>query len=150
MHAMSAREIFTIGYEGCRIDDFVARLKTFNITRLIDIREIPLSRKVGFSKSQLKKRIESENIEYIHLRTLGSPTSMRHRLKEDHDYDRFFSAFSNYLSKNTSALIEVHGYIQDGINCLMCFERYPEKCHRSAVAQKIREYDGNGLLVSHI
>jgi uncharacterized protein (DUF488 family) len=32
----------------------------------------------------------------------------------------------------------------------MCFERFPEKCHRTAVADKIKEYDGNGLKIKHI
>lgn len=96
---MSVQEVFTIGYEGREIEDFVSRLKAFNITRLIDIREIPLSRKKGFSKSALKKRVEAENIEYVHLKMLGSPSALRHQLKEDHDYDRFFAAYLSLLVK---------------------------------------------------
>lgn len=147
---MRAKEIFTIGYEGREIGGFVSQLKALNITRLIDVREIPLSRKRGFSKSQLKNRVESENIEYVHIRSLGSPSKIRHQLKEDHNYDHFFSAFYSHLSENTEAIAEAHGYVRDGINCLMCFERLPEKCHRIVVAQKIKEYDGNGLKISHI
>jgi uncharacterized protein (DUF488 family) len=147
---MSVQEVFTIGYEGREIEDFISRLKAFNITRLIDIREIPLSRKRGFSKFALKRRVEAENIEYVHLKTLGSPSILRHQLRADHDYEQFFSAFLSYLSKNHNSLIEAYGYLQDGPACLMCFERFPDKCHRSAVAQKIKEHDGNGLKISHI
>lgn len=147
---MSVQEVFTIGYEGREIEDFISCLKASNITRLIDIREIPLSRKRGFSKFALKRRVEAENIEYVHLKTLGSPSALRHQLKEDHDYDRFFAAYLAYLSKNHSSLIEAFGYLQDGPACLMCFERFPDKCHRSVVAQKIKEHDGNGLKISHI
>ena len=147
---MSVKEVFTIGYEGREIEDFISCLKAFNISRLIDIREIPLSRKRGFSKSALKERVEAENIDYIHIKTLGSPSVLRRQLKEDHDYDRFFSAYRSYLSQNHNSLVEAYAYLQDGPACLMCFERYPEKCHRSAVAQRIKEYDGNGLVISHI
>ncbi len=147
---MSAQRVFTIGYEGREIDEFISRLKRFHITRLIDIREIPLSRKKGFSKSALKKRMEAENIEYIHIRSLGSPSTLRHQLKEDHDYDQFFSSFQTYLANNRPSLLEAYEYLQDGLACLMCFERMPERCHRSVVAQKIKEHDGNGLTISHI
>ena len=147
---MNIQKVFTIGYEGREIEDFISRLKAFNITRLIDIREIPISRKRGFSKAALKKRVEAENIEYVHLRSLGSPSILRHQLKADHDYDRFFSAYRSYLSKNQNSLVEAYGYLQDGPACLMCFERFPEKCHRSAVAQKIKEHHGNGIMISHI
>jgi uncharacterized protein (DUF488 family) len=50
---MATSQVFTIGYEGRDIDEFVICLKDFNITRLIDVRELPLSRKRGFSKSTL-------------------------------------------------------------------------------------------------
>ena len=43
--------MFTIGYEGRDVDEFVSCLMQYKVTRLIDVREIPLSRKKGFSKS---------------------------------------------------------------------------------------------------
>lgn len=150
IHTMKRREIFTIGYEGRNIDNFVSCLKAHHVTRLIDVREVPLSRKRGFSKSALKNKMESENIEYIHLRQLGSPSDIRSKLRVDHDYDFFFRAYSNHLSQNHEAIVKAYGYVADGINCLMCFERLANKCHRSAVAWKIKEYDCNGLIISHI
>jgi uncharacterized protein (DUF488 family) len=147
---MNTKEVYTIGYEGLGIPDFIGRLKAHSITRLIDVREIPLSRKRGFSKSQLKKLVESEDIEYVHMRSLGSPTIIRLELKKNHNYDQFFLAFSDHLSKNLDSITTLHKYIQDGINCIMCFERFPEKCHRSVIAKKIKEYSGNELKISHI
>lgn len=147
---MPNNEILTIGYEGQQIDEFIARLKNRNVTRLIDVREIPLSRKKGFSKSALKQRLELENIEYVHLRSLGSPYEIRHKLKIDLDYGYFFEAYLKYLSQNRDAIVEVYRYIADGVNCIMCFERLSEKCHRSIVAEKIKEYDNNGLKITHI
>lgn len=142
--------LYTIGYEGRGIEEFVDRLKEFGVTRLIDVREIPLSRKKGFSKTALKQRLEEENIEYAHYRALGSPTEIRHKLRADWDYDRFFEAFSAYLAGKMEVIEEVYAYLSDGINCLMCFERMPEQCHRSCVAKKIKERDGNGLLIKDI
>jgi uncharacterized protein (DUF488 family) len=48
------------------------------------------------------------------------------------------------------AVKEIHGYISGGNTCIMCFERSYEKCHRLMVADKIKEYDGNGLKIKHI
>jgi len=147
---MNKHELLTIGYEGLGIDEFIARLKAFNISRLIDVREIPLSRKKGFSKSVLKKRLENEEIKYVHLKALGSPAPIRNKLKVDHDYDYFFKAYLKYLSQNMEIIKEVFEYLDDGINCFMCFERFSWECHRSVIADKIKEYDGNGLKIKHI
>ena len=143
-------EMLTIGYEGREINEFVSLLKRFDVTRLIDVREIPLSRKTGFSKSALKERLKDEDIKYVHLKPLGSPADIRKKLKTDGDYKYFFDAYSKYLSRNLEAIKDAYQYIVDGTNCIMCFERFPEKCHRNIVANKIKEYDGNGLKVKHI
>ena len=147
---MKQYELLTIGYEGREIDEFVNRLKSFNVTHLIDVREIPLSRKKGFSKSTLGERLKNEDIEYVHAKPLGSPAEIRNKLKSDWDYKYFFKAYSAYLAKNMDAVKKVHQYLFDGVTCIMCFERFPEKCHRSIVADKIKEYDGNGLKIKHI
>jgi uncharacterized protein (DUF488 family) len=147
---MKNYEVLTIGYEGREIDDFISRLKNFNVTRLIDVREVPLSRKRGFSKSAIRERLKSENIEYVHLRSLGCPSEIRYKLKEDLNYDHFFEAYLKYLSKHQDAIVEAYRYIADGVNCIMCFERRPDKCHRSAVVDKIKEHNGNGLKITHI
>lgn len=142
--------MLTIGYEGREINEFVSLLKRFDVTRLIDVREIPLSRKKGFSKSALKERLEDEDIKYVHLKLLGSPADIRKKLKVDWDYKYFFDAYSTYLSRNLEAIKDAYQYIVDGTNCIMCFERFPEKCHRNIVANKIKEFGGNGLKVKHI
>jgi len=147
---MNPRELFTIGYEGRNLDEFVLYLKSFHVRRLIDIREIPLSRKKGFSKSVLKSRLESENIEYVHFRSLGSPSQIRHKLKADLDYEDFFRSYTEHLLLNSNSLLEAIRYIDEGLSCLMCFERTPENCHRSIVAQKILEIEGHKIQVRHI
>lgn len=142
--------MFPVGYEGRDIDTFIAYLKTFNITRLINVREIPISRKKGFSKSRLKSKAESERIEYAHIKSLGSPSQIRRQLKKGHDYGKFFSSYLKYLEDNSDAITEAYEYVHDGVTCLMGFERIPEYCHRSAIAMKIKGHDGNGLRIVHV
>jgi uncharacterized protein (DUF488 family) len=147
---MEPKELFTVGYEGRQIDEFLAYLKSQVISRIIDIREIPISRKRGFSKSSLKSRLEAERIEYIHFGLLGSPSSIRKKLKEDQDIQSFIESFSRYLSSLSSILDHVIQLAQEGNNCLLCFERQAENCHRSTVAQRMMELSNSNLLVHHI
>jgi uncharacterized protein (DUF488 family) len=147
---MKTQELITIGYQGREIEQFIDCLKQQNISRLIDIREIPISRKRGFSKSALKERIEDENIKYVHLKALGSPSFIRKKLRADQNYQNFFLAYSKHLSENIEALDKLYEYISDGVNCIMCYELSEKYCHRSIVAHKIKEYSGNGLKIRHI
>ena len=43
--------LYTIGYQSKSIDDFISRLRNHDISTLIDVREVPISRKKGFSKT---------------------------------------------------------------------------------------------------
>src|SRR3712207_1463977 len=69
--------IFTIGYEGTTMADFVAALQAAGVARVIDVRALPLSRRPGFSKSPLRAALEEEGIDYVHLRALGTPAAGR-------------------------------------------------------------------------
>ena len=52
-------ELMTIGYEGASIDDFVETLRYSSVSTLVDIRELPLSRKKDFLKQHCLRRFES-------------------------------------------------------------------------------------------
>lgn len=145
-----ANRFYTIGYEGRNIDGFVGDLHGKHVKCLIDVREIPLSRKRGFSKSSLSRRLHEEGISYVHFKELGSPKDVRDELKATKDYVRFFAEMDKYLSAQSQAVESVYEHVMDQTCCLMCFERLASQCHRKTVAKKIKERDGNGLQVTHI
>ena len=87
--------VYTIGYEGKNITQFIERLKLVGIEQLIDVREIALSRKNGFAKTALRKALDDNGIVYKHLPGLGSPSDIRHKLKEDWNYVAFFKAMQS-------------------------------------------------------
>ncbi len=150
MRNNETHELLTIGYEGRRIDGFVAQLKALHVARLIDVRERPLSRKRGFSKTALKEHLEGANIAYTHIKALGSPTAIRNKLKSDWDYDYFFKAYEEYLSGQIDVLEEVYKFACGEKICFMCFERAAQQCHRSSVAKKIKEYAGDRLRIKNL
>jgi uncharacterized protein (DUF488 family) len=43
-------KLFTIGYEGRSLDVLIDELVGAGVERLVDVRELPLSRRRGFSK----------------------------------------------------------------------------------------------------
>lgn len=148
---MEPKTIYTIGYEERTIDEFLGRLKRNGITILIDVREIPYSRKSDFSKSRISEHLESAGIKYIHVGKLGSPKPLREKLHRDKDYDSFFDGYRGYLETLNDDVEELYEeVIAHEVSCLMCMERDPFQCHRMVVAKKIKEIDGNGLVITHI
>ena len=145
-----ARQLFTVGYEGRRIDSFIASLLANHIDCLLDVRALPLSRKPGFSKTQLARSLEHVDIRYVHLPDLGAPKPMRQDLKATRDYSTFFRKMDRRLSGNKSAVERAYSYVMDHTCCLMCFERLATECHRKIVARKIKAMDGYGLQVTNI
>jgi len=142
--------LYTSGYEGLELAQFIANLKENNIEYLIDIREKAISRKKGFSRTALYEALISENINYLHCRDLGSPSQIRKKLREDKDYSYFFEQFSDYLSSKGKELEKITELIAQSICCLLCFEKDHEKCHRKVVAKEIQRINNNGILLKHL
>jgi uncharacterized protein (DUF488 family) len=118
---------------------------------VIDVREVPASRKPGFSKNRFKEHLSSSRIQYVHVKELGSPKPLRDKLKEDKDYGFFFSEYGKYLSTKLNIVRKLYrDIVAQEMSCLVCFEREPTQCHRKVVAEKIKEIDGNGLTINHI
>src|SRR5215475_1744546 len=92
------RRIVTIGYEGASPADFLGTLEAIGVTILLDIREMAISRRHGFAKSALREGLSTVGITYRHEPRLGSPREIRHQLREDGDYVRFFQDFERYLA----------------------------------------------------
>ena len=144
------RPLYTIGYEGKQIDSFVKLLKNSSIECLVDVREIPLSRKPGFSKTALSQRLDKENIKYIHLKELGSPKELRNKLKTDHNFKVFFEKMGLYLNQKHEAIRFVSSHTKNHSCCLMCFESEATQCHRNVVATKIIEEADNTLRIANL
>ena len=141
---------YTIGYEGLELDEFVTRLREQQIKVLIDIREKPASRKPGFSKTPLREALEEVGIEYVHVKALGSPSTIRYEYKNGGDKETFFKAYRAYLKTQLAHLRTVLEAVREKTCCLMCLERHAWECHRSAVSDMLKELDGNGLTFTHI
>ncbi len=144
-----ARALRTIGYEGRSIDSFLAELQAAAVDIVVDVRELPLSRRPGFSKTSLAAQLATVGIEYVHARALGSPRAVRRRLREDGDYDAFFEAYAEHLDHQEEALQEVASLVATARICLMCYEAEAERCHRSLLASRLEKTHETILEVVH-
>lgn len=143
------QKLHTVGYEGRSPEDFVATLVAAGVTRLVDVRELPLSRKKGFSKSALSQLLDAAGIEYVHVRALGNPKPNRERYWAG-DIEGGASAYRDHLRANSQqALDDLLLSIDDQPACLMCFERDHEVCHRDVIVDSLRELQPK-LTVEHL
>ena len=65
--------LYTFGYEGLAIDQYITRLQQVGVKTIVDVRQLPLSRKRGFSKRSFSEALEKSGIAYLHSPTLGCP-----------------------------------------------------------------------------
>ena len=124
--------IFTIGYEGATVAEFIDALIAAGIERLIDVRALPLSRRPGFSKTPLKAALHDAGIEYVHLRALGTPADGRAAARAGRHADlRRIYASQLELPEAIAEGAMMLELAADKPSALLCFERDPAVCHRS-------------------
>lgn len=129
--------LFTFGYEGRSIGEFVARLKRARVKTVVDVRELPLSRKPGFSKSAFSSALNKAGIRYVHLPALGCPKPIRNRYRADGNWPAYVKAFGANLAKQEGAVAELAKIAAGTTACLVCFEADFDRCHRSIVARAL-------------
>ena len=142
--------LFTTGYQGQNVNNFIQNLTREHIGVIIDIRENPFSRKPGFSKDELSKKLSSAGLEYFHFQELGTPKPLRNLLAEKGNYEVFFQDYRNCLREFRDSLEDLIDIGSKKQICLMCFEKDPHTCHRKVVAELIKEYAGKQVDVIHL
>ena len=138
-----SESLFTIGYEGRSLEQYLNILIQQNIKVLCDVRKNPLSRKYGFAKKTLQNACESVNIKYIHLPELGIVSDKRKNLKSQADYDSLFNDYENTVLPNQNKAIQLIYDLQKnyGRVALTCYEEMPKQCHRTRVANSVHSIE---------
>ena len=96
-HCRNMTELMTIGYEGLTTRDFIDLLSRCRVSMIVDIRELPISRKPGFAKASLAAILEKNGIKYQHVSELGCPREIRHEYRDDGNWGRYSRRFKAYL-----------------------------------------------------
>jgi uncharacterized protein (DUF488 family) len=141
--------LYTIGYEGTLISEFLSTLRATGIQLVIDVRELPLSRKKGFSKSSLAQHLQDRDIGYLHLRGLGDPKEGRlaARAGRFNEFKRIFSSHMKTSIARNDMTKAIDASLKH-VSCLVCFERDHANCHRCMVAEEMART--SGLKLTHL
>ena len=144
--------LFTVGYEGISLEEYLVRLLKNDVKVLVDVRNNPLSMKYGFSKSQLRKYCVSLGIEYVHIPEVGIQSDQRKELNTQSDYDKLFADYrKNNLSKTTQSQNEILKLLKQHKRiALTCFEANICQCHRKHLAEAIETLPDFKYEVKHI
>lgn len=143
--------VCTIGYEGATLDQWVETLSAAGVEVVVDVRDIPISRRKGFSKTALAARLGAAGIDYVHIRALGNPRDLRHALKDGAiTFEQFAPIFREQLSARGSDIARVLELAESHCVCLVCFEADPATCHRSLVAESLIAAAPQPLSVEHL
>lgn len=144
-------EIWTIGHSVHPMEEFLAWLKAWNIELLADVRSFPGSRRVPwFNKEVLPAALGKEEVDYVHIRSLGG----RRKVAKDSPNTVWrhpaFRGYADYMltdpgfGQGLQKLKEIAGKQR---TCIMCSEVLWWRCHRSMIADKLKS---EGWRVWHI
>lgn len=130
--------IFTIGYEGATVPEFVSALEAAGVERVIDVRALPLSRRPGFSKSPLRAALEQAGIEYVHLKALGTPPDGRAaaRAGRHAELERIYAGQLE-LPEAIVQSAQMLELARERPAALLCMEREPAHCHRTLLLNSV-------------
>lgn len=137
--------VFTIGHSTRTFEAFIAILKHYNITELIDIRTIPKSRhNPQFNEPELAHALRNHHIGYRHQKNLGG---LRHAHADSINtawHNASFRGFADYMQTPDfkAGIAELVKIAHEKTVVIMCSEAVPWRCHRSLI--------GDALLVRNI
>lgn len=148
----SSPQLYTLGYEGLSLEQFLNKLIENSVSILCDVRRNAVSMKYGFSKKTLARACDGVGVDYIHIPELGIDSSRRKQLDSQADYDSLFRDYSRTtLMENEAALDSITRLIDNrGSVALTCFEAEAAQCHRGCVASALSSRSAFGYPVSHL
>lgn len=131
-------KIFTIGYEGAMQADLIATLRAAGVAVLADVRAVPLSRRPGFSKNILANGLREAGIDYVGLKSLGTPPEGREAARRG-DHARLASVYAGQLDLPEAIVAgeQLKEIAAARPTALLCFERDPHGCHRSLLIEAL-------------
>ena len=138
--------IYTVGYEGLALDKFLQQLRRARVQIVVDVRDVPLSRKRGFSKTALAAALDAAGMEYLHVRSLGCPKPIRDQYRTNRDWNAYTAAFMKHLREQAAAVSELATVCNGSATALLCYEADAGYCHRTYVARAAAAISGGAVL----
>lgn len=144
--------LFTIGYEGISLEQYINKLIVNDIKVLCDVRKNPISMKFGFNKNQLIQACNGVGIEYMHIPEVGIENDKRQQLNTQDDYDKLFVYYKESIlpTKVDNQKVILKLLINRRRIALTCFEANICQCHRKHLAEAIGTFNDVDFEIKHI
>jgi uncharacterized protein (DUF488 family) len=132
--------VWTIGYERLLPEALVAELEAAGVTRVIDVRFRPQSRRPGMSKTRLSQLLGDHGIAYEHRRALGTPADLRWLFHAGRVAEAA-TAFRAHIETSAPEALDALASELDHAppTALLCLEADPAVCHRRVLTTALRE-----------
>lgn len=139
--------LFTIGYSGFKIVDFLSTLKMYNITLVVDVRSLPYSQYYSdYNKDKLSAILNGSGIYYRnYILEFGARQEDKHYYPNGYLDFEMFSKSKNFITgvdKLKKAMEHDYSF------ALMCSEKDPINCHRAILVS--RAFHNAGYQVIHL
>lgn len=135
-----APPLFTIGYEGKTMAEFLDELSAAKVAQVIDVRAVAASRRPGFSKTALSGALAERGIDYLHLRPLGTPAAGREAARKGRTAEmREIYAHQLETPEAELAMEKALAAASEKHSALLCYEAEAPGCHRSMLAERMME-----------
>ena len=152
--------LYTIGHSTRTFEEFLETLQAHSIQTLVDIRSIPMSRRLPhFNRESLGQTLPQNGIRYVWMKELGG---RRKKILEDSPNVALRSpSFRNYADHMLGeefhhAIAELIKTAEQSRTAYMCAERVYFRCHRMLVSDwlvahghEVLHIDGAGPVRPH-
>src|SRR5690242_6903695 len=130
--------VYTIGHSTRSLDEFLALLREAGVTRIVDVRAFPMSRRhPQFNKDALTSTLPAAGVDYRHMPALGG---RRHGRKGAPSRNGFWKvdAFRHYADYAETAAFgqaigELEALARERPTAYMCAEAVWWQCHRRLI-----------------
>jgi uncharacterized protein (DUF488 family) len=132
--------VYTIGHSTRALGELVALLRAHGVTRLVDVRSLPRSRRhPQFNREALPEPLARAGIGYAHMPGLGGLRKPRRDSINTAWRNDGFRGYADYMqtpefAASLGALLEQAGREPTAI---MCAEAVPWRCHRSLISDAL-------------
>lgn len=142
--------IYTIGHGNRTHDELVEALRAHGITRLVDVRSFPGSRRnPQFRREELERNLLADGIAYVWMKDLGGRRPPRPDSRHSAWRVEGFRAYADYMETPAfaAALDELVRLAHESPTAYMCAERLWWQCHRRLLSDALTV---RGIEVLHI
>lgn len=140
MPATPHSTLWTIGHSTRSSEELISLLSAHEITRLLDVRRYPGSRRYPhFHSDALTKSLTAAGLDYQHVPTLGGRRTARADSTNRGWKNAGFRGYADYMHTDQfqQAIEDLMAAASQSRTVIMCAEAVPWRCHRSLIADAL-------------